>query len=642
MKQLLANLIGTAKVCTYFYHIASKEKPRYLGLVLANILLLSILPILNLLFPKRIIEELTGGQDITLLCLLVGLLVGGIFVLKSLISILQELRETWEDALARRIDLSMSEKAMRLKFECTESEAALSARQKAETGMSWYSGGIKGMSESLVRIGTSFCVIFGVIWIISRISPILLLLSVLAVIVNALCTSKINLAAQEVFEKTPAINKFYSYIYTKINGREYAKELRLYHASPLIEQKAMENAKALNKMDNECARKQFSWGILGSITSAVGYGISYGWLGVLALKDAITVAEFVTCIAAMETLTNGCLIPLITNAQQLMMKANFMSAYIGYMFFPDEAASGKDVPSEESFDGITLEHVSFKYPGTEQWVLRDVNLQIRKGESISLVGLNGSGKSTLIKLICRLYDVTEGAIKLCGKNIQEYSYEEYVKLLSVVFQDFKLFGYTIEENVRLGGVNQGTIKFGKEMPENANAGRALREKAEADSAGCVLKNETKKVGAQTADLGKVYEMSGIADWVESLEKKGQTLLGKEYDESGVEPSGGQAQKLAIARAIYRNSPVVILDEPTAALDPVAEYEIYNRFHDLIGNKTAIYVSHRLSSCKFCDKIVVLDDHTIKEIGTHDELLARGGLYANLFQTQAKWYVAGIS
>ncbi|MBP5262785.1 MAG: ABC transporter ATP-binding protein [Lachnospiraceae bacterium] len=608
MKQLLANLIGTAKVCAYFYHIASKEKPRYLGLVLANILLLSILPILNLLIPKRIIEELTGGQDITLLCLLVGLLVGGIFVLKSLISILQELRKTWEDALARRIDLSMSEKAMRLKFECTESEAALSARQKAETGMSWYSGGIKGMSESLVRIGTSFCVIFGVIWIISRISPILLLLSVLAVIVNALCTSKINLAAQEVFEKTPAINKFYSYIYTKINGREYAKELRLYHASPLIEQKAMENAKALNKMDNECARKQFSWGILGSITSAVGYGISYGWLGVLALKDAITVAEFVTCIAAMETLTNGCLIPLITNAQQLMMKANFMSAYIGYMFFPDEAASGKDVPSEESFDGITLEHVSFKYPGTEQWVLRDVNLQIRKGESISLVGQNGSGKSTLIKLICRLYDVTEGAIKLCGKNIQEYSYEEYVKLLSVVFQDFKLFGYTIEENVRLGGVQ----------------------------------HEIKKAGAQTADLGKVYEMSGIADWVESLEKKGQTLLGKEYDESGVEPSGGQAQKLAIARAIYRNSPVVILDEPTAALDPVAEYEIYNRFHDLIGNKTAIYVSHRLSSCKFCDKIVVLDDHTIKEIGTHDELLARGGLYANLFQTQAKWYVAGIS
>ena len=608
MKQLLANLIGTAKVCAYFYHIASKEKPRYLGLVLANILLLSILPILNLLIPKRIIEELTGGQDITLLCLLVGLLVGGIFVLKSLISILQELRETWEDALARRIDLSMSEKAMRLKFECTESEAALSARQKAETGMSWYSGGIKGMSESLVRIGTSFCVIFGVIWIISRISPILLLLSVLAVIVNALCTSKINLATQEVFEKTPAINKFYSYIYTKINGREYAKELRLYHASPLIEQKAMENAKALNKMDNECARKQFSWGILGSITSAVGYGISYGWLGVLALKGAITVAEFVTCIAAMETLTNGCLIPLITNAQQLMMKANFMSAYIGYMFFPDEAASGKDVPSEESFDGITLEHVSFKYPGTEQWVLRDVNLQIRKGESISLVGQNGSGKSTLIKLICRLYDVTEGAIKLCGKNIQEYSCEEYVKLLSVVFQDFKLFGYTIEENVRLGGVQ----------------------------------HEIKKDGAPAADLGKVYEMSGIKDWVESLEKKGQTLLGKEYDESGVEPSGGQAQKLAIARAIYRNAPVVILDEPTAALDPVAEYEIYNRFHDLIGNKTAIYVSHRLSSCKFCDKIVVLDDHTIKEIGTHDELLARGGLYANLFQTQAKWYVAGIS
>ncbi len=600
MKTLLASLKGSGMVCAYFYRFATKEKPKYLALLTMNVILLSVLPFLGILIPKGMIEELMGEQRIPRLCLLVGLLVGGTFLLKTLISILQEIRETWEDALSRRIDLEMSKKAMRIKFEHTESESALSARQKAETGMSWYSGGIKGMSECIVKLGTSFCVIFGVIWIVVAISPVLLLLSVTAVLVNAICTSKINLAAQEVFEKTPAINKFYSYIYTKINGREYAKELRLYHASPLVEKKAVENAKSLNQMDNECARKQFSWGILGSTMSAVGYGISYGWLGILALKGTITVAEFVTCITAMETLTNGCLIPFITNAQQLMMKCNFMSAFIAYEAFEEEKDQGAEKLGVEGFDGITLEHVSFRYPGTEQWVLRDVSFEIKKGESISLVGLNGSGKSTLVKLICRLYDVTEGAIKIGGRNIKEYSYEEYVKLLSVVFQDFKLFGYSIEENVRMGGIQ----------------------------------------GEEARKLEDVYELSGVSEWISSLEKKGQTIIGKEFDVEGVEPSGGQAQKLAIARAIYRNAPVVILDEPTAALDPVAEYEIYERFHDLIKNKTAIYISHRLSSCKFCDKIVVIGDHTVQEVGNHEELMTRNGIYADLFQTQAKLYVAG--
>ena len=202
-----------------------------------------------------------------------------------------------------------------------------------------------------------------------------------------------------------------------------------------------------------------------------------------------------------------------------------------------------------------------------------------------------------MNLICRLYHVTEGEILINGKNINEYSYEEYIRLLSVVFQDFKLFGYGLDENIKLG--------------INANNGKSL---------------------------SSVYEISGISDWVNSLKKKGDTVLSKEYDEEGIEPSGGQGQKVAIARALYRNSPIVILDEPTAALDPVAEFEIYNRFHQLVKDKTAIYISHRLSSCKFCDRIVVLEDKGIQEMGTHDELIEKNGLYAQMFHTQAGWYV----
>ena len=595
MKALLPGIKKTTDTCRYFYRFARGRKASYPLWVTVNIILTSLLPFIAMLLPKYIIDELTGGRNITKLIILTAVLVGGSFLMKSLILLIEEHRKVQEDDIARALELAMSKKAMTVKFECTETEAALSARQKAETGMSWYSGGIKGMSECLVKIGTGFCVIFGVIFLVVRISPLLLLLSLIAVLVNAVCTSGINHAAQEVFEKTPAINKFYSYIYTRIIGREYAKELRLYDAAAVVEEKALSNAKELNKMDNECAKKQFRFGLLASTASAVGYGVSYGYLGILALKGRISVAEFVMCITAMEVFTNDCLIAVITNLQQLIMKCNFMGAFIDYMKLEDEQDSANCRPAEEAFDGIEFEHVSFKYPGTEEYILKDINLKIGRGESISLVGKNGSGKSTLVKLLCRLYDVTEGSIKICGRDIREYSYAEYIRLLAVVFQDFKLFAYSLDENIKLGNTNR------EDAPD------------------------------------AVYELSGVDGWVASLKKKGDTVLYKEFDQEGVEPSGGQAQKLAIARAVYRDSPVVILDEPTASLDPVAEYEIYSRFNELIKNKTAVYISHRLSSCRFCDRIVVLDDHTIRETGSHDELLKLKGVYEEMFTSQAKWY-----
>jgi ABC-type multidrug transport system fused ATPase/permease subunit len=414
--------------------------------------------------------------------------------------------------------------------------------------------------------------------------------------VNAFCTSRINRASQEVFEKTPAINKFYNYIYTKITYRKYAKELRLYDGTQLVEQKAMKNAKYLNKMDNECAVKQFKWGIPGAIVSALSYGFAYGYLGTMALKGTLGIASFVMCVTAMETFSNGCLLPMIHNFQQLMMKCNFMGAFVDFMKLEEENDLGCEGMEPEEFDGICFQNVSFRYPGAKDYVLQNINLTIKKGERLSVVGFNGAGKSTLVKLICRLYKVTEGEILVNGRNINEYSYEEYIKILAVVFQDFKLFGYSLDENIGLGRTEHAEKK-----------------------------------------LQSVYEISGIADWVNSLEKKGNTILSKDYDTEGIEPSGGQGQKIAIARALFRNSPVVILDEPTAALDPVAEYEIYNRFHQLVQDKTAIYISHRLSSCRFCDRIVVLGDKQIQEMGTHDELMKKNGFYARMFNTQAEWY-----
>ena len=244
---------------------------------------------------------------------------------------------------------------------------------------------------------------------------------------------------------------------------------------------------------------------------------------------------------------------------------------------------------------IEFDNVSFKYPNTERYILKNISLKINSGEHLAIVGQNGEGKTTFIKLLCRLYDNYEGKIIINGKEAREYNAAEYMNMLSVVFQDYRLFAFKIKDNVT----------------------------------GFKERNE---------DLSEIYKLAGVDEWINKLENKDNTYIYKMFVEDGVEPSGGQAQKLAIARALYKNAPIVILDEPTAALDPISEYEVYNNFDKLVNKKTAIYISHRLSSCKFCDRIIVFSGGAIIEEGSHEELINNtSGLYYKMYNTQAKYY-----
>ena len=230
--------------------------------------------------------------------------------------------------------------------------------------------------------------------------------------------------------------------------------------------------------------------------------------------------------------------------------------------------------------------------------MKNVSIRIVSGELLSIVGLIGAGKTTFIKLLCRFYQVTSGEILLNGINIWEYDYREYMQMISAVFQDFKLLALSIKENITLE--KSGHFDDDKLLPL----------------------------------ISKV----GLGEKIRNLKAGINTPVFKHFDVSGFIPSGGDQQKIAIARALFKNSPIVILDEPTAALDPIAEFEIYKQFNDLVRGKTAIYISHRLSSCKFCDKVAVFSDGHIVEYGTHDDLIEReDGIYFKLFNTQAQYY-----
>ncbi|MDE7031510.1 MAG: ABC transporter ATP-binding protein/permease [Lachnospiraceae bacterium] len=230
-------------------------------------------------------------------------------------------------------------------------------------------------------------------------------------------------------------------------------------------------------------------------------------------------------------------------------------------------------------------------------MLKDVSFKFQVGRRFAIVGMNGSGKTTLIKLICRLYEPSEGAILLNGVDIRKYAYQEYVSIFSVVFQDFKLFSFSLAQNVAAG------VEYD-----------AARVRACLDKVG---------FGARLSRMPKGIE----------------TSLYKDFERDGIEPSGGEAQKIALARAVYKNAPFIILDEPTAALDPVAEAEVYAAFNEIVGGRTAVYISHRLSSCRFCDQIMVFHEGALVQQGTHSELVTQtGGKYAELWNAQAQYYI----
>ncbi len=381
---------------------------------------------------------------------------------------------------------------------------------------------------------------------------------------------------------------------------ELATDVRIYRQERLCERynRNKEGAFDSNGLFAHLARGPIGWyrAAAGAV-SVVFTGIVYLFVCLKALAGAFGLG-MATQYVASATKVSGGMSGLVSIFGDMKNNAAFLELTYEFLDIPNDMYQGSLTVEKRRDRNYQIEFrgVSFRYPGSEHWALRNINMKFDIGKRLAVVGVNGSGKTTFIKLLCRLYDPTEGEILLNGIDIRKYNYREYMNIFSIVFQDFKLFSLKLGENVASG------MDYDKERV-----------------ADCL-----KKAGF----VGKTGDMKLGLD----------TYLYKNFDKDGVDISGGEAQKIAIARALYRDAPFIILDEPTAALDPIAEAEIYSKFDEIIGDKTAIYISHRLSSCKFCDEILVFNGGNIIQQGPHASLVAdKSGKYYELWHAQAQYY-----
>ncbi len=426
-----------------------------------------------------------------------------------------------------------------------------------------------------------------------------LIVIVIAVIVPPQLSAKGNDAINKAAPKARMGNRLSTFYcgWGGLSEINRAKDVRIYRQDNLAADERVYTPGYWSEIFRSEIKKVAGW---QSTSNAVTYLISgavYAFVALKALGGAFGVGNVLMYVGAITYLTAG--IGQFINLWVEMVGNNaFLADTFKFFDIPNKMYQGTlSVEKRDDFKyEIEFRDVSFKYPNTDIWALRHVNLKFRIGERLAIVGMNGSGKTTFIKLLCRLYDPTEGEIFLNDFNIRKYDYKQYMDIFSVVFQDFKLLSFPLGQNVAAA--------------KNYDAAKAEKRLDEA----------------------------GFGQRLSELEHGLDTPLYKDFDEDGVQISGGEAQKIALARALYKDAPFVILDEPTAALDPVAEYEVYSKFNTLVGSKTAVFISHRLSSCRFCDDIAVFDEGKLVQRGSHDELLAdEKGKYFELWNAQAQYY-----
>ena len=533
----------------------------------------------------------------------------GIWLLKGVKALLEKEMKTRSYQIAMRFETLVPVNTLNISFSDLESDYAKEMRARILADRSWGSG-FFGVADKFCNLCNSgFELLGSVIMLIplamqvsgsaaGKVAAALLFnigLAVVGASVYAKWYQKKESAAMNQMTQAEKDSRFWYMDEggSGAIGAQSLKDIFMYRAKKMIQKTVDTEREGVRKNVFTIARINGAGGLGTGMIQGILLCVSYYCVLALAIAGTITVgmvlryaqAIFQACMSVSAS---------IRLAGEFRTDVGRIASTLEYLNLEAEKTKG-DSFTEMTKGVIEFRNVSFRYPGTKELVLDHVSLKIEPSEKIAVVGKNGSGKTTLVKLLCRLYEPEEGEILWNGKNIREYDLREWQKIFAIVFQDYSLLSLTLGQNV------------------------AASEQYEAERA------------------KEVLQLAGFGERLNKLKKGLETVVYPEYEQDGVSFSGGEEQKIAIARAIYKGGQICILDEPTAALDPVSESRVYESFDEIVKGKTAVYISHRLSSCKFSDRIFVLDNGKIAESGTHEALLSQNGLYAQLWQAQAQYY-----
>ena len=597
-----------------------KRYPQMILSRLISVVWNSLTPYVSIYLSALVIDELAGSRNVERLQLLVLITLASAAVIALGTALLKKWTEAQSAGMWFKVENILSEKMLDMDYvslDETHTAELLSTIRQNMNGGGW---GLYRVVVAYEELCSSILTILGGISLtvslfVSRVpdgagalsalnNPLVVLAVIAVMLAVTFIAPVLNNKSGSYYAKHADShnlgNRLFSFFGWLGYYSELAPDVRIYRQDRICDRHNH------NKDDTFCSNGLFArlaWGPMGlfaaagSAVSVIFTGVVYAFVCLKALAGAFGLGSVTQYVASITKVSGG-MSSFVSTLGDMRNNAPFLELTFEFLDIPNNMYQGSltvEKRNDRKYE-VEFRNVSFKYPGSENYALRNVNMKFEIGKRLAVVGMNGSGKTTFIKLLCRLYDPTEGEILLNGIDIRKYNYAEYMNIFSVVFQDFKLFSLTLGENV-------------------ASGSNIDREKV----IDCLNK---------AGFGGRLAEMPNGID----------TYLYTDYEKDGVNVSGGEAQKIAIARALYKDSPFIILDEPTAALDPIAEAEIYGKFDEIAGDKTAIYISHRLSSCKFCDEIAVFHEGAVIQQGTHASLVAdESGKYYELWHAQAQYY-----
>lgn len=587
---------NTIRTTSYMLRFVFKEKHGkiYALLVLLSSLLNAVPTIIYTIFPGLIINELMDKQQIKVLCFYICILVLTP-VLYQIINRLMKRKMTYirfmlSAAFAKKYDYHTA----MMDYETIEKPDVQNMSNRVY-------GTFYNAVSIIDKLGALISAIFNIIAVLSIIVTInifIIFIVFIIIFLNSIVTKRINQKAFLNNKELSKYDRYFSNLLIVLHYIGYAKEVRLFDLKSYFAELLYQKRTKVNEIHVRNTTNGLNAQIFFSITNLLQQTALYIYLVYRVIYTKLPIGSMSIYMAAVSQFA-GSFDGVVKQYLELSKNSLDVQEMITFMNIPlKQYATGDKIPHFDAESVIEFRNVSFKYPGSDRYALRNLDIIVRGDEKLCIVGENGSGKSTFIKLLTRLYFPTEGEILLNGININEYSYEHYQRLFAPVFQDFQLYSLSLAENIVLGSPYD------------------------------------------EARLNEVCQMCGLSDLVKKLTKGYETSVFKFFDEEGFDPSGGEEQRIAIARAIYKGGSVFLLDEPTAALDPLAEYEIYTKFNELITDKAAVLITHRLSAVQLADKIAVFKDGSLIEYGIHKNLYADGGVYTEMFDKQARFYRDG--